>query len=99
MPYVLIDPSETLDYGFDWSTWLDETGSPTDTINTSSWTISESAGSPTAPTLTSDSNTSTTTTVFVAGCQLGEIYELVNTIVTTAGRTAQRTITLRCEQR
>ncbi len=97
MPFLLIDPQETLDYTCDWSTFLDDGGSPSDTISTSSWTITD-AGSP-APTLSGETNTSNSATVFVQGCTLGEVYRLSNKIVTAQGRTAERTHTLRCEQR
>ncbi len=97
MPYRLIDPDEKLDYSCDWSTFLDDGGSPSDTIATSSWSITD-AGSP-APVLSGQTNTTNSATTFVAGCTLGEVYRLSNKIVTAQGRTAERTITLRCEQR
>ena len=100
MPYLLIDPQETLDYTFVWSSFLDDTGSPSDTIGSSSWAISpQEAGSPSEPVLDSQSNTITTATVFVSNCAAGGIYQLTNAVVTAQGRTAERSITLRCEQR
>lgn len=100
MPYLLIDPQETLDYTFDWSSFLDDTGSPSDTIGSSSWAISpQEAGSPSEPVLASESNTTITATVFVSNCAAGGIYQLTNAVVTAQGRTAERSITLRCEQR
>lgn len=99
MATLLIDPDETLDYTLDWATWLAETGSPADTITMSAWAVSESAGSPSQPTLSGESNTTSTATVFISGCQLAEIYQLTNTITTGQGRTAERSLTLRCEQR
>ena len=99
MTTLLIDPEETLDYTMNWATWLAETGSPEDTISTSSWAVSDSTGSPSHPVLSGATNTASTATVFVAGCQLGELYQLTNTITTGQGRTAERSLTLRCEQR
>ncbi len=99
MTYLLIDPDETLDYTCDWSAWLDDGGSPSDTISTSSWAITPQEASPEAPTLSSESNTTNSATVFVSTCVRGALYQLTNRIVTAAGRTAERSITLRCESR
>jgi len=99
MTTLLIDPDETLDYTMNWVTWLAETGSPADTISTSSWGVSDSTGSPSQPTLSGATNTTSTATVFISGCQLSELYQLTNTITTGQGRTAERSLTLRCEQR
>ena len=97
MPYRLIDPDEKLDYSCDWATFLDDGGSPSDTISSSSWSITD-AGSP-APTLSGQVDTTNSSTIFVEGCTLFEVYRLSNKIVTAQGRTAERTITLRCAQR
>ncbi len=100
MPYLLIDPQETLDYSFDWSQFLDEVGSPGDTINASFWAVTPlGSGSPTEPILSNQSNTATTATVFVSNCAAGGVYQLTNTVTTAQGRTAERSIALRCEQR
>jgi len=99
MTMLLIDPDETLDYTMDWETWLAETGSPTDVISTSSWTVNDATGSPSQPSLSGETNTMSAATVFVSSCQLGELYQLTNTITTGQGRTAERSLTLRCEQR
>ncbi len=97
MSYLLIDPSEKLDYSCDWSDFLDEGGSPSDTISSSSWAIA-GGGSP-APTLSGEDTTNNVTTVFVEGCELGQIYRLANRVVTGQGRTAERSHILRCEER
>ncbi len=99
MPYLPIDPGETLDYSCDWSAFLDDGGSPSDTIATSSWTITPLEASPVIPTLASESNTVNTTTVFVSNAVYGQVYQLTNRIVTAQGRTAERSIACRCEQR
>ncbi len=91
--YRLIDPDEKLDFSIDWSDWLDSgvliTGTPT-------WAIS-----PTGPTLSDQVDTTTVSTIFVNGATLGVVYLLSCKIVTDAvtAQTAERTITLRCEQR
>lgn len=99
MAYVLQDPSDVLDWTFDHATFLDDGGSPSDTISTSSWSVSPSSGSPATPTVASASNTATTATVFVSGLERGGIYQVANTIVTLGGRTLQRSITVRCEDK
>jgi hypothetical protein len=99
MPYVLIDPGETLDYTFDWSDSLDDGASPTDTIATSSWSITPQEASPTAPVLSNERQTANTATVFVAGAGFGRLYRLTNRIVTAQGRTAERSVVLQCEHR
>ena len=98
MPYLLIDPQETLDYTFDWSAFLDAAGSPGDSVAQSSWTIAPQAGSPPAPALSGAVFTPTTATVFVSDASAGAIYQLSNRITTAQGRIAERSITLRCEQ-
>ena len=99
MAYVLIDPSEDLDYTFDYGPFVDDGGSPSDTILTSAWVITPQSGSPQTPDLHSAANTVDTTTIFVKNPTVGEIYRLTNTVVTNDGRTAQRSLTIRCEQR
>ncbi len=93
MAYRLIDPDEKLDFTVDWSDWLDSgviiSGTPT-------WAIS-----PTGPTLSDQVTTTTNSTIFVSLATLGVTYLLSCKIVTDAAtaQTAERTITLRCEQR
>lgn len=100
MAYLLIDPSEKLDYTCDWSGFLDDGGSPSDSISTSTWSIvPQSPGSPTHPQLTGAIHTANTATVFVEAGMWGEIYQLSNQITTTMGRTAERSFTIRCETR
>ena len=96
----LIDPNEVLDYTCDWSTFLDDGGSPSDTIDTSAWEITPiDDGSPTSPVLTSQTNTTNSTTVFGSNAVYGQVYRLTNRIVTSSGRTADRSWTLQCEHR
>ena len=82
------DPSAVLDYQINWGTWLD-----TDTISTSAWTAEAGI------TIDSDTSTTTTATVWLSGGTTNRDYEVVNTITTAAGRTDQRTITIRCRDR
>lgn len=75
------DTDEVLDFQIDWSTWL---GS--DTISTSTWTV------PSGITKNSDTNTTTTATIWLSGGVVGEVYEVQNRIVTDGGRTADDVI-------
>lgn len=81
----LQDAAETLDHTENWAAWL-----LTDTITGSTWAIT-----PAGPTLSGQSNTTTTTTTNVSGVTLGKVYEVRNTITTTAGRTGERSFVLR----
>ena len=99
MPFVLIDPQETLDYSCDWSLILDDVGSPPDTISSSQWSIFPQVGSPQAPDLSGDNTSGAITTIKVTNAVVGQVYRLSNQIVTAQGRTAERSVTLRCEHR
>jgi len=99
MPHFLIDPDERLDFTFDWASFLAEGGSPPDAIAGASFTIVPTdGGSPTGPLLSGEASSASAATVFVSNCRVGAIYRLTNRIVTTAGRIAERSITLRGEQ-
>jgi hypothetical protein len=86
----IIDPDAKLDYGFNWSGWL-PTGA---TIATSTWTVT-----PTGPATGSETNSSTQTVVWVSGCTSGVTYTLTNSIVDSAGREDDRSMTLVCRER
>lgn len=76
------DAADVVDYQIDWSTWL-ETG---ETISTSSWSVD------TGLTKDSDSNTTTTATIWVSSGTAGTAYKAYNTITTSAGRTQKKYI-------
>lgn len=82
------DPDAVLDYTIDWSAWL-----VSDTIATSDWSVQAGL------TEDSDSNTTTTATVWLSGGAEGESYSVRNRITTAAGRTDDRTITIRVVER
>jgi hypothetical protein len=82
------DPAAVLDYGIDWADWLDG-----DTIASSAWTVDAGL------TEDSDSRTATTTTVWLSGGTAGVEYKAVNQIVTAAGRTDERTLTIMVRER
>lgn len=82
------DPNAVLDYYFDWSTWLNG-----DTIATSTWIV------PAGLTMTSESETSTRTTIWLSGGIFPERYKVVNRITTGAGRTEDRTLLVIMEEK
>jgi len=82
------DPDAVLDYQFDWSEWL---GS--DTISTSTWTV------PSGITKDSQSNTTTTTTIWLSGGTAGGEYTVTNQIVTAGGRTEDRSFTIKVQNK
>lgn len=98
MGFYLIDPDETLDYSCNWAEFLD-VGSPTDSISTSVWAVTPLELSPVVPVLSSPSTIGDLTTTFISQCIRGRIYQLTNTITTAQGRTADRSLTIRCDHR
>lgn len=88
------DVNETLDITIDWSNVLDLTGSPDDTISTSTWTVPAATASPDTDDLQIsgenivDPNTSA---FFSAGVE-GSTYVVKNEITTTLGATFERHI-------
>lgn len=83
------DPDAVLDWVWDWNEWLDEG----ETIATSTYIVSVGI------TVDSDSNTTKTATVWLSGGTAGQVYSVTNRIVTTAGRTDDRSITIRVTER
>lgn len=90
MPTAFVkDPAAVLDYKFNWADWL----GATDTIT--SHTITADAGI----TVNSSSTTTTAVTVWLSGGTADTDYEVVCRIVTTDGRTDERTMTVRVRER
>ena len=85
------DPNAVLDYCFDWTTGTDTedpwlaTG---ETITTHTITV------PDAITKDSDSESAGIVTVWLSGGTAGETYDILCRIVTSLGRTDDRTITI-----
>ena len=84
------DPDAVLDYSVDWTTWLGG-----DEIASSEWLLEEGAEIEVA----SDSKTATKTTVWLRGGNAGATYLVTNRIVTAGGRTDDRTISVKVEDR
>lgn len=83
------DPHATLDYGFNWSDWL-ETGE-----SISSYTITSACGI----TKASDSNTSASVIVWLSGGAVGTRYDVACKITTNKNRIDERTIKIDVKNR
>jgi len=84
------DPDAVLDYAFDWNTYYLQGG---ETI--ASHTITVDAGI----TKDSDSESSGVVIVWLSGGTHGEDYIVACEIVTSEGRTDERSINIRCRDR
>lgn len=87
-PY-LKDPNAVLDYRHDWASWL----ASGETIATSIWSVA-----PAGLAVDSETETTTTATVWLSGGTVGQVYRVTNRITTNQGRTEERTIVIRVEQ-
>jgi len=83
------DPDSVIDYGVDWSTWL-TTG---ETIASSAWVV------PGDLTSVSESNTTTETAIFLSGGIVGTEYTVTNRITTSASRTEDRSMLIKCQEK
>lgn len=82
------DPNATLDFVVDWSAWLDG-----DTINGATWTV------PAGITKTSDSNTTTTATIWLSGGTVKSVYPITCRVSTTAGRIEDFSFEILCAEK
>jgi hypothetical protein len=84
------DPDAVLDYSVDWLLWL-----AGDQISSSEWILEPGA------TIVKVTDTSTTsrTVVWLSGGDKGITYLVTNRIVTAGGRTDDRTISVKVEDR
>jgi hypothetical protein len=83
------DPDAVLDWIFDWNDWLGETE------NISSATFIVDPGI----TVTTNSYTQKTATVWLQGGTEGQVYRVTCRVTTSEGRTDDRSFTLRCTNR
>lgn len=91
MQVFLKDPGAVLDYTVDWGQGYLQSG---ETVSTSIWSIF-----PSDMTQSAASNTASACTIKVQGGTSGQIYQLTNRITTSQGRTDERSISVRVEQR
>jgi hypothetical protein len=89
MSQYLKDPDALLDYEWDWTPWL-ATG---ETISGHVLTVDDGL------TLDSSSATDSTVTAWLAGGTVRTVYKVACLITTTAGRTDERTMTIRVTDR
>ena len=96
----LKDPDAVLDYKFDWKALTNGTGE-SDWLQTaetiSSHTIDADSGITVDSSALSDANTSVT--VWLSGGTAGTNYAVRCEIVTSAARTDERTMTIKCRER
>lgn len=85
----LKDPRSVLDYTLSWVNWL----AVGETIVTSSWTV------PAGITKDSESNTTTTSTVWLSGGTDGQNYILTHSVTTNQGRSESRDVGIFCRLR
>lgn len=89
VPSFTKDPDATLDWHFDWSSWL----ASGETISTSTFICSAGI------VVSSTSATTTNTTIWLSGGRPGQPYRITNRVVTNQGRTDDRSITVRVKDR
>ena len=82
------DPDAVLDFTFDWSEWLADG----ETISSHTVTVS-------GVTRDSSTNTTTTVTAWISGGTVSAPATVACRVTTSAGRTDERTISLRISQR
>jgi hypothetical protein len=83
------DPDAVLDWHFDWANWL-QVG---ETITSSAFIVTAGIN------VDSSTNTVTNATVWLSGGRPGQPYRVTNRIVTNQGRTDDRSITIRVQDR
>lgn len=83
------DPDATLDWVINWSDWLEST----EIITASTYIVG------TGLTKTLDEFEDKYTTVWLAGGTAGQPYRVTNRVTTSAGRTDERSITIRVKDR
>lgn len=77
------DPSAVLDYYMDWTPWL-----AGDTLSTSAWVATGTV------TIRDPGIVGSVTVIWVEGGTAGELIDLTNHVITTAGREDERTLRL-----
>ena len=90
--YTTHDPDAVLDYEFDWTAWLKEG----DTITAASWAVT---GADEALVVDDESNTTTTTKVWLSGGTAGVTYRATCHVTTAGGRQDDRTLMVRVAER
>lgn len=89
MARMIKDPNSRLDFGIDWTAWLEAT----ETIVDSTWLP------PDGLTTETPSVTGGKTVVWVTGGTVSQTYRLTNRITTSAGRIDDRSLTIYINER
>lgn len=89
MTQFLKDPASVLDYVWDWSAYLADG----ETISSKTITVDDGLD------LDSSSDDDTTVTVWLSGGTVRTVYKVACLITTSAGRTDERTMTIRVTDR
>ena len=89
MTSFIKDPAAVLDYRVDWSDWLQQGETITDSTVTAE----------TGVTVDSDAHDDTTATVWLSGGALQANYKVTNHITTSAGRQDERTFVITVRDR
>lgn len=91
MSFIKYFGEDPQDFNVDWSSWL---SARADTIVVSTWVV-DTPGI----TVSSETETTTSATVWLSGGTLGESYSLTNQITTAGGRSPDQRITVRVRER
>ena len=83
------DPDARIDFGIDWSAYLDDG----EIITASTWVV------PAGITNDGDAHDTTTTRVFLINGDAGSSYTLTNRVNTSGGRIDDRSIVIVCSER
>jgi len=94
MSFLLKDPVAVLDYSIDWGSQYLTDG---DLLAESEWTVEPDE--PDGVAVVGSDFDAASTTVKAAGGSPGKLYKLVNRVTTAMGRTDERSIVLRVENR
>lgn len=95
-PVIFKDPKAVLDYTFDWTTYL--TALSSDAISPTVGSVIFTVDATSGISVSSQSNTSTTATVWIAGGISGNIATVSCQIKTIGGRTDDRLIYIKLRE-
>jgi len=93
MSMILKDPEAVLDYAWNWANWLDTSTTPNESIIAHTITV------PSGLTLESSTAASGIVTAWISGGTVGTTYRVECLIVTTAGRTDERSLWITVQER
>ena len=98
------DPDAVLDYKFDWAALTNGSGSSDwlaagETISDHTITITPVTASPLTKDSSAETDANTSVTVWLSGGLAGSEYKVACLIETSASRTDERTLKIKCEER